>query len=205
MPEPVPDFTRTTTLTGDLVRLVPARAEHARLLHPLLDDPEVRRLTGSAHSSTPGPDGGPDWSLDRLTEIYGRWERAADRLVWVIEDLATGRVVGESVLNDLEEANRSCGFRIWISGTQDRGLGTEAVRLTLRHAFEQQGLNRVGLEVYDINPRARHVYEKVGFVHEGTLRQALRFDDRWVDAHVMGILAEEWAANDRQGFRRPGA
>ena len=63
----------------------------------------------------------------------------------------------------------------------------------MRHAFEDQGLNRVELEVYDFNPRARRVYEKVGFVHEGTRRQALHFENAWIDAHQMSILAGEWA------------
>ena len=96
------------------------------------------------------------------------------------------------MLNDLDVANLSCGFRIWISGTRDRGLGTEATRLTVRHAFEEQGLNRVGLEVFDFNQRARRVYEKMGFVLEGTRREALRYNSEWVDAHDMAILAREW-------------
>ena len=75
-----------------------------------------------------------------------------------------------------------------------RGLGTEATRLVLRHAFAAEALNRVELEVYAFNPRARHVYEKAGFVHEGTMRQALRFDDGWVDAHLMAVLAADWTA-----------
>ncbi len=56
------------------------------------------------------------------------------------------------------------------------------------HAFAV-GLHRVELDVYAFNTRARHVYEKLGFVLEGTKRQALRFDDGWVDCHVMGLLA----------------
>lgn len=141
------------------------------------------------------------WSVDELAEIYARWSRAEDRIVWVIQEVATGRIVGESVLNDLDEGNLSCGFRIWIAGARDRGLGSEAVELTLRHAFEDQGLHRVSLEVYAFNPRARHVYEKAGFRLEGTLREALLFDGGWVDAHVMGILAEEWRSRMRS---RPG-
>lgn len=52
------------------------------------------------------------------------------------------------------------------------------------------GLHRITLEVYAFNPRARHVYERVGFVHEGTGREVLRFDDRWIDVHHMAILAD---------------
>lgn len=48
------------------------------------------------------------------------------------------------------------------------------------------------------NPRARQVYEKVGFVLEGTRRDALRSGDGWVDAHLMAVLEPDWRAA-RQG------
>jgi hypothetical protein len=41
--------------------------------------------------------------------------------------------------------------------------------------------------------RARRVYDKVGFVAEGVLRDALRWGDEWIDATVMSILAPEWS------------
>lgn len=177
------------TLAGEVVTLRPVTAEDAATLKKLMADPEVGVLTGSVHSREEAAD--EQYTLDQLREVYGRWAVAEDRVVWVIVENATGRVVGESVLNDLDEDNLSCGFRIWISGATGRGLGTEAVRLSVGHAFAV-GLHRVELEVYDFNPRARHVYEKVGFVHEGTRREALRFEDGWVDCHVMGLLATQW-------------
>jgi RimJ/RimL family protein N-acetyltransferase len=60
------------------------------------------------------------------------------------------------------------------------------------YAFEEVGLHRVELEVFAFNDRARHVYEKVGFVVEGTRRDALCFDGEWVDSHIMAILEQEW-------------
>jgi RimJ/RimL family protein N-acetyltransferase len=53
-------------------------------------------------------------------------------------------------------------------------------------------VHRIELQVYAFNPRARHVYEKVGFVHEGTMREALLWDAEWVDAHLMGMLSSDW-------------
>jgi RimJ/RimL family protein N-acetyltransferase len=47
--------------------------------------------------------------------------------------------------------------------------------------------------VYAFNPRARRVYEKVGFVAEGVLREALLWRGERVDAVVMSILAPEWS------------
>ncbi|MCG5436294.1 GNAT family N-acetyltransferase [Micromonospora foliorum] len=70
------------------------------------------------------------------------------------------------------------------------------------HGFERLCLHRISLEVFAFNPRARRVYEKVGFVAEGVLRQVLRDGDDWVDATVMSILAPEWAAHRGHPERR---
>ena len=74
------------------------------------------------------------------------------------------------------------------------GSGTEATTLLLRYAFEDLRLHRVSLGVYAFNPRARHVYEKAGFVVEGVDREALLFDGRRVDMIRMAVLAPEWSA-----------
>ena len=105
-------------------------------------------------------------------------------------------MLGEVVLNDWDEDNQSSGFRTLIGQAgRGRGLGTEATRLTVQYGLQQLGLHRITLQVYAFNPRARHVYEKVGFRHEGTGRDALRFDDEWIDVHYMAALATdpEWA------------
>ncbi|WP_245730357.1 GNAT family N-acetyltransferase [Micromonospora pallida] len=163
-------------LDGDLLEL---RVAHA--------DPEVIRLTGIA---------GRQHSEEKLVHWYDTRNAQTDRLDLAVVDRATGACVGEVVLNQWDAHNRSCNFRTLIGpGGRDRGLGTEAVRLIVGHGFERLGLHRISLEVYHFNPRARRVYEKVGFVAEGVLRDALRDDDRWVDATVMSILAPEWAAH----------
>lgn len=185
-----PSLTETPTLTADLVRLRPVTDDDVPRLHTLMQDPEVGRLTGSAHSDDEA--GAVPWTVEQLQEIYARWAGEEDRLVWAVEDLASGEVVGEAVLLDHDPGNASIGFRIWLGGARDRGLGTEATRLAVGHAVEVLGVHRVELEVYAFNPRARRVYEKVGFTLEGTKREALRYADGWVDCHVMAILAQDW-------------
>jgi RimJ/RimL family protein N-acetyltransferase len=156
----------------------------------VLADPEVGRLTGSVHS-TAELGRAPD--LDLLREWYSSRNQQKDRLDLAVVDVASGRCVGETVLNDWDAANSSCNFRILVGAAgRDRGLGTEATRLTVRYAFEQLGLHRVSLEVFAFNPKGRRVYEKVGFVVEGTRREALRFDGQWVDAVDMSVLEHEW-------------
>jgi RimJ/RimL family protein N-acetyltransferase len=53
--------------------------------------------------------------------------------------------------------------------------------------------------VFEYNPRAIRTYEKLGFIHEGRMRGALKRDGRRYDLVFMGILREErlsqsWAA-----------
>jgi RimJ/RimL family protein N-acetyltransferase len=183
-------FAEKPTITGERVLLRPvARADAARLA--ALDD-EALRLTGTQRKA----------SLKTLRHWYATRAEHADRLDLSIIDRASGRWAGEVVLNNLDRANRSCGFRILLAHAEfrDRGLGTEASRLALAHAFEQVGVHRVELQVYAFNPRAKHVYDGLGFRYEGTRRQVLRWDGQWIDSHVMAILAGEWRA--RRAARR---
>lgn len=181
-------FTQKPTLRGELVTLRPIQAEDADTIDAIIRaDGEIARLTGAAHSSSEKPAGMP---IERLREIYGAWAEADDRLVLGVIDSTSGDLVGEVVLNDWDEDNESCGFRTFIGAAgRGRGLGTEATRLIIEHGLTTMGMHRITLEVYAFNPRARHVYEKVGFVHEGTGREALRFDNQWIDVHFMAILA----------------
>ena len=171
--------------------LRPIRAEDADLIDAIIrSDGEIARLTGSVGSSDAQPKAMP---IERLRETYAGWAQADDRLVLAVIDNASGALVGEVVLAGWDEGNRSCWFRTLLGEAgRGRGLGTEATRLIVDHGFRVLGLHRITLEVYDFNPRARHVYEKVGFVHEGTGREALLFDGEWVDVHYMGLLESDW-------------
>ena len=52
-------------------------------------------------------------------------------------------------------------------------------------------LQRIELDVFETNPRAKRAYEKVGFVVEGTRRRSQFVGGRHVDSYLMGLLAEE--------------
>lgn len=180
------NFREKPVLAGGSVVLRPVIAEDAVDMLEVLADGDVLRLTGS--HGTLSPD-----DLEPMREWYGSRAGHVDRLDLAVVDRSTGKYVGEVVLNELDVNNNSCSFRIALGATgQDRGFGTEATRLVLGHAFDRVGLHRISLEVYAFNPRARRVYEKVGFRPEGVLRDALLWEGERYDAHVMSILAPEW-------------
>ncbi|REH54467.1 RimJ/RimL family protein N-acetyltransferase [Kutzneria buriramensis] len=187
MIRPMPNLREKPVLAGNLVLLRPVIADDAVDMLEVLADDDVLRLTGS--HGTLSPD-----DLEPMRQWYGSRHEHEDRLDLAVVDRASGQYVGEVVLNELDVNNNSCSFRIALGARgQNRGLGTEATRLVLGYAFERIGLHRISLEVYAFNPRARRVYEKVGFRFEGVLRDALLWEGERFDAHVMSILAPEWA------------
>jgi diamine N-acetyltransferase len=110
--------------------------------------------------------------------------------------LADDRPIGTIGLFELDMANGSAGLGISIGDPADtgRGLGSDMLRSLLEFGFGQLRLERIWLDVYDINPGARRVYERVGFVAEGVLRHATFREGRYLDVHRMSILADEWGA-----------
>jgi RimJ/RimL family protein N-acetyltransferase len=179
-------FAHKPTLIGEHVLLRPLTEADTPAVLNSLSDTEAMRLTGSHRRFT----------AQEVATALRTWSARDDRIDLAVVDRATGAHAGEVVLNELDADNQSCGFRIFLTATHtDRGLGTEATRLILGHAFDTVGVHRVELEVYSFNPRARRVYEKVGFVYEGTKRHALHWNGEWVDAYLMAMLADDWAAH----------
>jgi RimJ/RimL family protein N-acetyltransferase len=173
-------FADKPTRVGSLVTLRPAQRDDATEIAAV--DEETLRLTGTHRMFT----------VTELEQWYATRREQTDRVDWAIIDNVSARWAGEVVLNDLDVVNRSCGFRIMLQGPTffGRGLGTEATKLAVDHAFAV-GVHRIELEVYDFNPRARRVYENVGFRHEGTKRDALWWQGSWVSAHLMGMLESD--------------
>ena len=116
---------------------------------------------------------------------------------FVVCRLEDDRPVGTVGLFDLDLLNGSAGLGISIGEAADRGVGhgTDALRALLRFGFGFLRLERIWLEVYADNPGARRVYERVGFVHEGTLRRAVFREGRYLDVDRMAILVDEWRAS----------
>jgi RimJ/RimL family protein N-acetyltransferase len=185
MPTTTVSFADKPTFNGELVVLRPTTAAYTADVMASLADDETMRLTGTHRRFT----------TEHVRRFLAAQADRDDRLDLVVIERATNTYAGEVVLNELDTDNLSCNFRIALTegrGT-NRGLGTEATKLVLGHAFDTVGLHRVELDVYAFNARAIHVYTKVGFVHEGTKRHALRWQGDWIDSHVMSILAQDWA------------
>jgi len=120
-------------------------------------------------------------------------ESPSRRIFRAVDD---GEVVGHVELNAIERTHRSATLsRVLVRpGFRGRGTGETMVRRLLAVAFDEMRLHRVDLFVFDTNMPAIACYEKIGFRHEGRLRDYRRLGDRYLTSLLMSMLEDEWRA-----------
>lgn len=128
-------------------------------------------------------------------------KRPPDQQPFVIEVRGAGAqgretwtAIGTCSFLEIDWRNHSAEFGIMIGEKSywNKGFGTEAVKLLVRHGFKTLNLYRIWLRVFATNPRAVRTYEKAGFTNEGRHRQAEYIDGEYVDVMLMSILRPEW-------------
>lgn len=151
-----------------------------------LNDPEVRQfLVLHEPLSRAKEERWFEEQLSRATELILAIEVCAGE-EWVH--------IGNIGLHRIDLKNRTAVLGIVI-GEKDfwgKGYGREAIRVLLRYAFFELGLNRVELEVFAFNTRALRCYEAVGFKKAGVRRQAFFRNGSFHDVVLMDLLAEEF-------------
>ena len=142
----------------------------------------------------------PYEALVELQQIYDRHVHDTRERRFVIQDdTPEGATrVGIVELVEIDHTHRSTEFQIIVAPAhQGRGLATAATDLALDYAFAVLNLHKVYLIVDVENRSAVHIYEKAGFVTEGTLREEFFADGRYRDALRMGVLQHEYLARRR--------
>ena len=170
-------------MRGDHVALEPLRDEDNPRLFEWINDRELVLLSAPFK-----PVERPDHDA-----WFERIRRSDDVEIYGIRLLDGDELIGSCQLKEIDRAQGAAELQIRIGaeGERGRGLGTEAVGLLLDRAFDDLGLQRVGLEVFPSNEPAIRSYEKAGFRREGTRRQAALIDGEWTDVIVMGALRDE--------------
>ena len=171
-------------ISGTLINLRPIVKADAQGMFDSIADEEGLFLTG-----TKG-----DFTFERTEKWCAGRLDADERVDYAITLKDNPAYIGEVVLNHIDDEERSANFRIALAGPKyyNKGYGSEAAYLMLKHGFETLKLHRIELSVYDHNPRARRVYEKVGFVKEGVRRDVLFWEGKYYSDTTMSMLEEEW-------------
>lgn len=169
---------------GERIDFRPIELSDEPLLRRWINDP---RVWATLHFR------GPLNTRCEVEYIESLYRQPNDYTFGIIER-ETSRLVGTCGLHGINPISRKATFGLMIGevGRQNRGLGSEAVRLALKFAFRELNLHRVELSVFANNWRAIRAYQKAGYRHEGCRRQAAFRDGEYIDVYEFGILREEW-------------
>lgn len=136
-------------------------------------------------------------------------EAAHDHLCRAVELASKGNIFewhlfveetlcGSVRLKDIDSRDRKAKIGYFIDKQfAGRGIVNSAVSTVLEFCFGPLNLNRIELRCAKDNVPSKRVAEKLGFLHEGLLRQEEFLNGVFVDHHIYGLLAQDFKRNPR--------
>ena len=132
-------------------------------------------------------------NMDDQEAWFARIQRRDKDIMFAVEATTTIGVVG---LTGIDWVNQRAEASIYLHFDCPRrqGYGEAALRALCDYGFKTVNLHCVYAEIFDNNEASRRLFEKVGFTHEGFLRERYWIDGVWVHSRIMSLLSKEWRA-----------
>jgi len=132
-----------------------------------------------------------------MTKLAG----SEDRVNHAIVDASTGRALGTAALMRIDPENGviEVGFIAFSPALKRTRVGTEAMYLLMRRAFDELGYRRYEWKCDSLNEPSRAAALRYGFTFEGIFRQAIVYKGRSRDTAWYSITDAEWP-RIRAGF-----
>ena len=119
---------------------------------------------------------------------------AQDPMFFAYIDLKTGRAVGIGSLMRISPADGviETGWLTYSPLLQRTPVSTEAMYLKMARVFDELGYRRYEWKCNALNAPSRTTAERLGFIYEGTFRQATISRGRNRDTAWYSIIDGEW-------------
>jgi ribosomal-protein-serine acetyltransferase len=125
--------------------------------------------------------------IARVTEQYND-QRGPNCGIWI-----EGELAGSVGCHPIDWANYQCSVGYWLAaGREGRGVVTRCCEALIDYLLDELRLHRVVIQCGTANTRSCAIPARLGFRHEGVLREAEWVNDRWVDLMVWSLLEGEW-------------
>ena len=109
-----------------------------------------------------------------------------------------GEVKAFAIFQQIGDPDRRVHLKRTASSETGQGIGSALLSHALDWLYTETDTNRVDLDLFVENERARQAYEKLGFIVEGQLRDYHRSVDGHIrDALIMSILRKDWVKRHR--------
>ncbi len=131
---------------------------------------------------------------EELVSLLNQMLARQDRFFYAILDRETGKALGTFSLMRIDQANRTIevGAVTFSPALKQTRMGTEAHYLLARYVFEELHFRRYEWKCDALNLPSRKAAERLGFVYEGTFRQAVIYKGRTRDTDWLSMIDKDW-------------
>ncbi len=181
------------TLTTERLKITPLTLKDAELLNAWHNDPELAYYD----------DDEPEPLEETPIEETQRWlhllldvNPKPHIIHYAIRRREDDRFIGTGQIAYVDRYNRRCKLGITM-GERDvwgQGYARETLTAIIAYCFTELDLNRIGASIYDFNERSIRLFEGLGFVREGVIRENVLKRGEFRDEYVYGLLQSEWEA-----------
>ena len=100
--------------------------------------------------------------------------------------------IGNASIHDIDWVSRTAAFGLFIGepAAWTKGFGADAIRTLVHFAFEEMNLQKLRINVFDYNERAKHILETLGFVQEGRLRREFYREGSYHDIVILSTFRD---------------
>ncbi len=139
--------------------------------------------------------------LEDIRKFYARCAESFENngsefalLIWF-----DGQIIGGTGLHQIDRSSRSAETGYWMAReSEGHGIMARSVEKLLDYVFVEMKLNRVSIKCAPDNVKSRRIPERLGFIREGTEREAAWLHTRYIDHVVYSMLAAEWKARSEK-------
>lgn len=175
----------TPFLEGILINLCSLNIEHANLYTKWSNDPDIRRYSRNIIP----------WSIDEVKKwSEPKEERVKKEIIFEIWHRKDNKPIGRAGFSDINWFNRNANLfaEIGESDYWGQDIGPEASRLLIDYGFEELNFYKIYSRIFSPNKQSLRAAEKIGFKHEGTLKEHIYIDGEFVDESRFAIFKKNW-------------
>jgi len=132
--------------------------------------------------------------IDAQEEWFKTTINSRTKYIFAICDAKSDEHIGNIAIGNVDHVSRNGMLSLFLAESSQRGkgFGEEATRLILDFAFDRLNLHKVYLQASHTSSAAIALYQKVGFVKEGCMREHQFQEGRFVDKILFGLLRDEY-------------
>ncbi|MGI6157945.1 MAG: GNAT family N-acetyltransferase [Saccharofermentanales bacterium] len=176
-------------LSGERVSLAPVEADDRERLAPFFADPAAVFYYL--------PDTVWPRNHAQFEAMMNVWNDGQTNFAFACR--VDGTTIGLATLSDVDytSGHGEVGIML-LEPFRGEGYASEAMALLSDYAFGELRLHRLMARVADVNAPSLALFERLGFVREGRLREGMRRRHGYVDFILFGLLSDEWAGRSQR-------